>query len=38
MLKVFKDFTSLKARIEKLDINIYVNIPTGLNNLQTEVN
>ena len=32
-----KDFIALKAEIDKLDINKFVNVPTSLNNLKTKV-
>ena len=32
-----KDFTVLKAEVDKLDIAKLVNVPTSLNNLQTKV-
>ena len=32
-----KDFIALKAKVEKLDINGLVKVPTGLNDLQTKV-
>ena len=32
-----KDFISLKAEVEKLDINNLVNVLTNLNNLKTKV-
>ena len=32
-----KDFIALKAEIDKLDINKFVNVPTSLNNLETKV-
>ena len=32
-----KDFTTLEAEIDKLDINTLVNVPTSLNNLKTNV-
>ena len=32
-----KDFIALKAKVEKLDINKLVNVPTNLNNLETKV-
>ena len=32
-----KDFTALKAEVDKLDINKLVNVPTSLNNLKTKV-
>ena len=31
------DFFDLKAEVDKLDINIMVNVPTGLNNLKTKI-
>ena len=33
-----KDFISLKAEVDKLDINKLNNVPTGLNNLKTKAN
>ena len=33
-----KDFISLKAEVDKLDINKLTNVPTSLNNLKTKVN
>ena len=32
-----KDFIALKAKVDKLDINKLVNVPTSLNNLKTKV-
>ena len=32
-----KDFTALKAEVDKLDINKLMNVPTSLNNLKTKV-
>ena len=32
-----KDFIALKAGVDKLDINKFVNVPSSLNNLQTKV-
>ena len=32
-----KDFIVLKAEIDKLGINKFVNVPTSLNNLRTKV-
>ena len=32
-----KDFITLKAEVDKLDINKLVNVPTSLNNLKTKV-
>ena len=32
-----KDFISMKAAVDKLDINELVNVPTSLNNLKTKV-
>ena len=32
-----KDFVTLKAEVDKLDINKLVNVPTSLNNLKTKV-
>ena len=32
------DFITLKAEVDKLDINKLVNVPTSLNNLKTKVN
>ena len=32
-----KDFIALKAELNKLDINKFVNAPTSLNNLKTNV-
>ena len=32
-----KDFIALKAEVDKLDINKFVNVPTSLNNLKTKV-
>ena len=31
-----RDFIALKFEVEKLDINKFVNFPTGLNNLKTQ--
>ena len=36
-LAVKKDFIALKAEDEKIDINKLVNVPTKLNNLNTNV-
>ena len=33
-----KDFLALKAKVEKLNINKLINVPTSLNNLKTKVN
>ena len=33
-----KDFIALKAKVDKLDINKLVNVPTSLYNLKTTVN
>ena len=32
-----KEFIALKAEVEKLDVNKFVNGPTSLNNLKTKV-
>ena len=32
-----RDFVALKAEVNKLDINKLVNVPTGLNNLETKI-
>ena len=32
-----KDFIALKARVNKLNINILINVSTSLNNLKTKV-
>ena len=32
-----KDFTALKAEVDKLDINKLMNVPTSLNNVKTKV-
>ena len=32
-----KDFIELKAKIDKLNSNKLVNVPTSLNNLETKV-
>ena len=32
-----KDFISLKAEVDKLDINKLVNVPTSLNKIKTKV-
>ena len=37
-LAVKKDFIALKAKVDKLDINKLVNVPTSLSNLKTKVN
>ena len=37
-LSAKKDFIALKAEVDKLDINKFVNVPTSLNNLKTKVN
>ena len=31
-------FVALKAEVDKLDVNKFVNVPIGLNNLKTKVN
>ena len=32
-----RDFVTLKAEVDKLDINKLVNVPSGLNNLKRKV-
>ena len=32
-----RDFVALKVEVDKLDINKLVNVPTGLNNLETKI-
>ena len=32
-----KDFVALKAKVDKLDINKLVNVPTSLDNLKTRI-
>ena len=32
-----KDFIALKAKVDKLDINKFINVPTSLNNLKAKV-
>ena len=32
------DFIALKAKVDKLDINKFANVPTTLNNLKTKAN
>ena len=36
-LSAKKDFITLKAEVDKLDINKLTNVPTSLNNLKTKV-
>ena len=36
-LAAIKDFITLKAEVDKLDINKLVNVPTTLNNLKAKV-
>ena len=32
-----RDFITLKAEVDKLDVTKLINVPTSLNNLETEV-
>ena len=36
LIHLLKRFVSLKAEIDKLDINKLVNVPTSLNNFKTK--
>ena len=36
-LAVNKDFIALKSKVDKLDVNKLINVPTSSNNLKTKV-
>ena len=36
-LAVKKDFIALKSKVDKLDVNKLINVPTSSNNLKTKV-
>ena len=37
LIQLLKNFIALKAEVDKLDINILVNVPASLNDLKTKV-